>query len=112
MNNPGPYTNEQLSSEELFAPVVDKGSEPISLCESAWTHSYILEDEKNTVQLLFKSVNGIGNAAQVWNKHYDNGRFMIQEGFIRSRMMSSFLSILSQVLTVHSMWMMSADANK
>ena len=31
---------------------------------------------------LFKAVNGIDNAAQIWNKHYD--QFMISEGFLRS----------------------------
>ena len=34
------------------------------------------------VRQLFKAVNSIDNAAQLWNKHYDH--FMIGEGFFRS----------------------------
>ena len=39
-------------------------------------------DEKGTMQPLFKAVNGIDNAAQLWNKHYD--KFIMQEGFLRA----------------------------
>ena len=39
-------------------------------------------DEKNVVRQLFKAVNGIDKAAQIWNKHYN--KFMLTEGFVRS----------------------------
>ena len=39
-------------------------------------------DEKGMMRQLFKAVNGIDNAAQLWNKHYDH--FMMDEGFLRS----------------------------
>ena len=39
-------------------------------------------DEKGMVRQLFKAVNGVDNAAQIWNKHYN--RFMIDEGFVPS----------------------------
>ena len=40
-------------------------------------------DEKGMIRQLFRTVNGIHNAAQLWNKHYDT--FMLQEGFLRLR---------------------------
>ena len=48
---------------------------------SAYLHAN-LKDEKGMMRQLFKAVNGIDNAAQLWNKHYDH--FMISEGFLRS----------------------------
>ena len=39
-------------------------------------------DEQGFVRELFKAMNGIDNAAQIWNKHFHS--FMIREGFIRT----------------------------
>ena len=36
-------------------------------------------DEQGTVRQLFKAMNGVDNAAQLWNKHFHG--FMMQEGF-------------------------------
>ena len=103
INNP--YTSEQSSWEELFAPVVDKTSVRMFLTTCAMFHKHLLHldvvsaylhanlkgparyitlwgDEKGMMRQLFKAVNGIDNAAQIWNKHYD--QFMISEGFFRS----------------------------
>jgi len=38
--------------------------------------------ERDDEATIFKAVNGIDNAAQLWNKHYDH--FMMDEGFLRS----------------------------
>ena len=38
--------------------------------------------EPGTVRQLFKAMNGVDNAAQLWNKHFH--KFMLQEGFIRT----------------------------
>ena len=43
---------------------------------------HALGAEKGMIRQLFKAVNGIDGAAQLWNMHYDN--FMLQEGFLRS----------------------------
>ena len=39
-------------------------------------------DEKETVCQLFKAMNGIDNAAQIWNKHFHS--FMMHQGFMRT----------------------------
>ena len=39
-------------------------------------------DEKGMVRQLYKAMNGVDNAAQVWNKHYH--KFMMDEGFLRT----------------------------
>ena len=39
-------------------------------------------DEKGFVRELFKAMNGIDNAAQIWNKHFHS--FMMQEGLIQT----------------------------
>ena len=103
VNNP--YTSKQSSWEELFAPVVDKTSVRIFLTTCAMMHKHLLHldvvsaylhatlpgparyitlwgDEENMVRQLFKALNGIDNAAKLWNKHYDS--FMLREGFLRS----------------------------
>ena len=99
------FTSEQSSWEELFAPVVDKTSVRIFLTVCAMFQKHVIHldvvsaylhanltgparyitlwgDEKNVVRQLFKAVNGIDNAAQIWNKHYN--KFMLAEGFVRS----------------------------
>ena len=39
-------------------------------------------DEPGTVRQLFKAMNGVDNAAQLWNKHFY--QFMDREGFVRT----------------------------
>ena len=39
-------------------------------------------NEKGMVRQLFKAMNGVDNAAQVWNKHFHS--FMMEEGFMRT----------------------------
>ena len=99
------YTSEQSSWEELFAPVIDKTSVRIFLTVCAMFQKHLIHldvvsaylyanlpgpaqyitlwgDKKHMVRQLFKVVNGIDNAAQLWNKQYD--KLMITEGFLRS----------------------------
>ena len=99
------YTCVQSPWEELFAPVVDKTSLWLFLTISAMFHKHLMHsdvvsaylhasltgparyiilwgDEKGMVRQLFKAMNGIDNAAQIWNKHFHS--FMMQEGFMHA----------------------------
>ena len=91
--------------EELFAPVVDKTSLRLFLTICAMYHKHLVHldvvsaylhvnltgparyislwgDEKGTVRQLFKAMNVIDNAAQIWNKHFHS--FMMHKGFMRT----------------------------
>ena len=99
------FTSVQSSWEELFAPVVDKTSVRIFLATCAMHNKHLLHldivsaylhavitgpprfitlwgDEPGTARQLFKAMNGVDNAAQLWNKHFH--KFMLQEGFTRT----------------------------
>ena len=99
------FTSVQSAWEELFAPVVDKTSVRIFLATCAMHNKHLLHldivsaylhavitgpprfitlwgDEPGTVRQLFKAMNGVDNAAQLWNKHFH--KFMLQEGFTRT----------------------------
>ena len=99
------FTSEQSSWEELFAPVVDKTSIRLFLTTCAMHHKHLQHldvvsaylhaelkgnpryislwgDDKGVVRQLYKAMNGVDNAAQVWNKHYH--KFMMEEGFLRT----------------------------
>ena len=86
------FTSEQSSWEELFAPVVDKTSIRLFLTTCAMHHKHLQHldvvsaylhaelkgkpwyislwgDDKEVVRQLYKAMNGVDNAAQLWNKH-------------------------------------------
>ena len=102
VNNP--QKSIQSSWEERFAPVVDETSVRLFLTVSAMYHKHLPHldivclcscythgtprniilwgDEEGFVQQLFKAMNGVDSAAQVWNKHFHE--FMEKEGFLRT----------------------------
>ena len=51
------------------------------LTGSPW-YITLWDDAAGFVRQLIKAMNGMDNAAQIWNKHFH--AFMMQEGFIRT----------------------------
>ena len=103
VNNP--RVSVQSSWDELFAPVVDKTSVRLFLSVSAMYNKHLVHldivsaylhaaitgapryitlwgDEPGYVRQLFKAMNGVDSAAQMWNKHFNT--FMENEGFLRT----------------------------
>ena len=103
LNNP--WTSQPSEWTECYAPVVDKTSVRIYLTVCAMKHRTLVHsdvvsaylhahmtgptkyirlpgDEKGMARILYKALNGVDNAGQLWHKHYD--KFMHQEGFMKN----------------------------
>ena len=49
------------------------------------------KDKPGTVRQLFKAMNGVDNAAQLWSKHFH--KFMLQEGLREHQEMTASTNI-------------------